>query len=126
MTDKYESNYFGRAGNCLSQLAHCFLGGGAADVSISGKTGYKVLVKESVYWGILESVIDFAFYPIDGVNHCKNAYLVDKKEKYSVGEGLWQDVVCTLFVLVFCPAISVFSYLYLLLINLKKKLWRSK
>ena len=107
--DKYNSTYFGRVGNAFSQLAHA-ISGGDADVSISGKTGYKSL-KGSKYWEILRLIIDFTFEPIDGKNHCKIAYLVDKDEKYTVGEGVFQDVVCGLFVLVFCPIIAIFTYM---------------
>jgi hypothetical protein len=120
LNDKYESSYFGRLANCLSQLAHT-ISGGAADVSISGKTGYKTFVKKSDWWESLRVIVDFAFKPIDGVDHCKNAYMVDKNEKYHIGEGLIQDIICSIFVIIFCPIISIFSYTYLAVRNMINK-----
>lgn len=110
MNNKYNDTYLGRLGNALSQLAHC-ISGGASDVSISGKTGYKTVIKKSKYWNVLRIIIDFSFFPIDGKKHCENAYLIDKQEKYSIGEGLLQDIICTIFVVLFCPIIAIVLYI---------------
>jgi len=109
INDKYSATYFGRLGNCISQLGHT-ISGGAADVSISGKTGYKNLVKPPWYWKLNRKIVDFAFYPIDGNEHCFRAYMVDRNEKYRVGEGIAQDIICSVFIWIVCPFVVVLAY----------------
>lgn len=107
--DKYQKSGIGRIANAISQLGHA-IAWGAGDVSISGKTGY--LYASTWYWWLNRKIIDFAFYPIDGKDHCKRAYLVDKEESYDVGRGLYQDIVCTLFIWIVCPFVALASYSY--------------
>lgn len=58
------------------------LAAGNRDTTISGrcyitrsKTGLKV-------WSTLEKIVNWAFYPIDGPDHCKQAYKADAGEVY--------------------------------------------
>ena len=125
LQDKYQKSGIGRIANAISQLGHA-IAWGAGDVSISGKTGY--LYASTWYWWLNRKVIDFAFYPIDGKDHCKRAYLVDREESYDVGRGIYQDVVCSLFIWSVCPVVAIFGYLFLGIKRIVKKLskWQSK
>jgi len=115
--NKYSRTPLGRIANAFSQLAHtlCL---GASGVSISGKVGYKNRESENTHWWwkVLEKFIDIAFLPIDGKGHCAKAYRVDKEEAYHIGEKYkWQTIGCSIFILIFCPVISLVTYSYLLI-----------
>lgn len=123
LQDKYASNGFGRIGNSFSQLGHAFAWG-AGDVSISGKTGcnnFSEGANPSKLWKFNLWMVDTAFRLIDGKDHCKRAYLVDKRERYDVGRGLYQDIVCTTFILIVCPVITIFTYFIQLCRFVKRK-----
>ena len=107
--DKYESSYLGRVGNAFSQLGHS-ISGGTSDVSISGKIGYMTEIKGSKYWELLKWVVNNTFEPIDGKNHCQNAYTSDKFERYEIGTGVRQAIICTVLVSIFCPIIAIFTW----------------
>jgi hypothetical protein len=104
--NKYKDTGLGRIGNAISQLGHA-LAWGSSDVSISSKSGYMADVKGSKYWKVLKWIIDFAFMPIDGNDHGTNAMNIDPDEDYDIGIGLYQDVVCSIFVVVVCPIVAV-------------------
>lgn len=42
--------------------------------TVSGRIGYFVTNRSNTYWRFLQWVVDSTFYPIDGKNHCVNAY----------------------------------------------------
>ena len=55
---------------------------GHPDTTISARVGYfSVNAKRGIYyWKALEQIINFAFYPVDGPNHCYNAWQSDNDE----------------------------------------------
>lgn len=107
--NKYNDTYLGRIGNWLSQGGHT-ISGGDTDVSISAKCDYMVDIHGSKYWKVLKWIVDFAFEPIDGKDHTGQAYHLDKNEKYELGVGLFQDIVCTIFVVSVCPVVALITY----------------
>ncbi len=107
--NKYNDTYLGRLGNWISQGGHT-IAGGASDVSISAKCDYMVSVRGNEYWKVLKWIVDFAFAPIDGKNHTGKAYELDPDERYDIGIGLFQDIVCTFFILLVCPIVGLITY----------------
>ena len=63
----------------IDQLGNA-IAGGNPDATISARVGYFSETGDCSfrqYWELLRRIIDFTFYPIDGPNHCVNAYLAD-------------------------------------------------
>ena len=112
INDKYQLNGIGRIFNAFSQLGHA-IAWGTGDVSISGKTGYQNMrkAKRPKLWALNLWIVDLTFAPIDGEDHCKRAYRVDRYESYNLSiDTLWQDIVCTIFIWIVCPPVSIIAY----------------
>lgn len=60
----------------ISRLANA-LSGGSHRNSVSGRVGAKVISSAHPFWNIASSIIDNTFEPVDGVEHCFNAYKVE-------------------------------------------------
>ena len=84
------------------------VGGGNPDSTIYARVGYFSANPEKTnrYWRMLESVIDFAFYPIDGENHCYNAAQADKHGRYEQGNDITQFVL-SMIIFIVCPFIAI-------------------
>ncbi len=76
--------YFKTLGIALDQLGMA-LCGGDEDCTISATTGHYSKEDGTKYWVILETIIDFTFYPVDGIGHCLQAYHKDPNEDYKEG-----------------------------------------
>jgi len=84
----------------LDQLGNA-VGGGNPDITISARVGHfaaKTPREEKPikyrYWKGLEKIIDFAFLPVDGKNHCYNAWQADHEHKrYERGNDFTQAVL---------------------------------
>lgn len=107
--NKYNNTYLGRIGNWISKGGHT-LANGDTDVTISAKCDYMVDIHGSKYWKFLQRVVDFSFAPIDGEDHTGKAYDLDPDERYDIGVGLFQDIVCTFFILLVCPVVGLITY----------------
>jgi hypothetical protein len=75
--------------------------GGNPDSTISARTGYFAARGSERFWVIQERVINYAFKPVDGSNHCRKAWQADKNETmYEAGPvakiamGLTVCVMC--------------------------------
>jgi len=71
----------------LDQLGNT-IAGGNPDSSISARVGYFAnkgasKTKTPKYWKFLENIINFTFWPVDGENHCIDAYERDCEEHNS-------------------------------------------
>lgn len=101
----------------IDQLGNA-VAGGNPDATISARTGYFARVEETPFrpgWKLLEKVIDFTFYPLDGPDHCYRAYLADKDEKNEEGSDLMR-LLLGLIILVVCVPLAVLTRLYVLVI----------
>jgi hypothetical protein len=61
--------------------------------------GYNARHSASVrknYWRLLEWVIDYTFLPLDGPNHCYQAYFSGNKTHYRDGSDAMRVVLSTL------------------------------
>ncbi len=114
MTD-YNKTYLGRILNAVSQLGNA-ISGGNPDISISARIGYKSHwfgFEIPLYWKLIQKLVDFTFYPIDGEGHCQQAYWADYKEDYKLKSGsTFGLIIMTILVSVVCLLIIPFMYLY--------------
>ena len=81
----------------IDQLGNA-IAGGNPDATISARTGYfanEVKTAFQFYWKTMELIINFAFYPIDGPNHCYNEYLADKDDHIAGSFGF--NYYCVLY-----------------------------
>ena len=109
---KESTSYLYRVAVAFDQLGNTFAGG-EPDSSISARAGYyanteKEQPKYLWYWKMLEQIINFAFWPVDGEDHCKRAYKRDE-ENHEEGSIL-AKVFLFLLTLAFTIPISVILY----------------
>lgn len=76
------------------------IAGGDPDSTISARVGFfanqgENLTKYPRFWKFLEKIINFAFWPVDGNNHCKDAYESDP-EKHFRGKILAKIIILLL------------------------------
>jgi hypothetical protein len=69
--------------------------------TISAVTGKNA--NRSWYWKLTEFIINFTFYPVDGVDHCNNAWQTEYEEDYK--HGAWFLLFTIAFV--FCVPLAV-------------------
>lgn len=108
----YKDLYIGRMLNATSQWFNALIGGNP-DVSISARIGYNGLHNHNLFWMLCELIVDFTFYPIDGSQHCHNAYKRDIDEEYESnlfkGVGI---VLMAIIMLVACFLLMPLTWLY--------------
>lgn len=69
----------------IDQLGNA-IAAGYHDTTVSARVGFFSRVKylkmpvRNSYWRLLRVVIDWAFYPVDGKDHCWEAYKEDRNE----------------------------------------------
>ncbi len=99
----------------IDQLGNA-LAGGHPVTTISARVGYfsENSRRGKLYWQCLESLIDFAFYPIDGPNHCRKAWKSDTHKLYRIGSDVTR-VILSLLILVINPFIALFLRLTVLI-----------
>ena len=84
--------------------------GGNEDCTVSATTRYFYTNSVSWYWTIMRLIIDTTFYPVDGNEHCIDAYKKDKNEEYKTG----YKPVLIIGTILICLIISIFTYSYYL------------
>ena len=124
---KFLSNFF----VSIDQLGNV-LAGGNPDNTISSRVGYYT---EAFYeepnvplkWKAFRSIINFAFYPIDGENHCKEAYYNDAGEEFDSGTSDWAVTILAIIIVPSCIPIALILYsLYLFSLVSPKKINRGR
>lgn len=107
----YLSNFF----VSIDQLGNV-IAGGNPDNTISSRIGFYT---EEFYkdkktpsrWTAFKKIIDFAFYPIDGKDHCKEAYYNDVGEEFDEGTNDFAIAALTLIIFSSCILISILLYI---------------
>jgi len=91
----------------IDQLGNS-LAGGHPVTTISARVGYfSVNAKKGrLYWQTLESIINFAFKPIDGENHCYKAWKADRNELFRIGSDLTR-ILLSIIILLATPFIAL-------------------
>lgn len=81
-------NYWLNVGISLDKLGNS-LSGGSHNITISARTGKHANEPGAfqTYWEMQEAIINFAFYPVDGPDHCYEAYKKDAKDEQFIREG---------------------------------------
>ena len=94
----------------IDQLGNT-IAGGHHDSSISARVGFfsRNAKRGLAYWRCLEAIINFAFKPIDGPEHCYYAYLKDSQELFKQGSDIAR-IVLSLFIFIACPIIAIILY----------------
>jgi len=90
--------------------------GGNPDVTVSAPVDYnakEVKGKTRYYWLLMEFIINFTFYPVDGSNHCYEAYLEDKDESHQHGSDLMRFLL-SVFIIIGYIFLSVITRIYVL------------
>ena len=111
-TWKKKTSYLYRVVVAFDQLGNALVGG-EPDSSISARAGYfaneeKDKAQYLPYWKLLESIINFTFWPVDGKNHCKDAYKNDP-ERHEPG-SIIAKIFLFLLTLIFTIVISFILY----------------
>ncbi len=57
----------------LDQLGNA-LAGGHPDMTVSARLGYLRYARSGRWWGPARKMVDWAFYPVDGVGHCGTSF----------------------------------------------------
>jgi hypothetical protein len=98
--------------------------GGDPDITISARVGYfsnhmlwkakrRKLIKN--YWKITEKLIDWTYEPVDGPNHCENAYK-QTQGRYDEENNWWLFlIIMSLIIILICgvvgPILNFWAYL---------------
>lgn len=104
-------SYIGTVFRSIDQLGNA-LAGGNSDTTISGRIGFFANHDYTItrwYWIILEKIVDFTFWPLDGPNHCHDSYHADENEDYHDVNGV-AIFILSLIILATCPIIMLLLY----------------
>lgn len=104
-----ERYYIGRLLISFDQLGNA-IAGGNPDVTISARLYYLSEVRETLIAKWLMWLVDFVFYPVDGVAHCEKAYVNHEDEAIRRGSDV-ALIVLTIITLPFLPVIYLVNLL---------------
>jgi len=109
-------NYFVNFFVAIDQLGNV-LAGGNPDNTISSRVGYYTEKhyppkKVPFRWKTLKEIINFTFFPIDGKDHCKEAYFNDTGEDFDKGTN--DIAVAVLAILIVGSCLIIATILYIL------------
>ncbi|XOV66341.1 MAG: hypothetical protein ACFHU9_12000 [Fluviicola sp.] len=99
----------------IDQLGNTFAGGNP-DNTISSRIGYHMHKPKNerstlfYFWSAMCWIVDSTFYPVDGPEHCHNAFHNDAGERFDDHTKDWAVVVVCLIILVTCIPISIVLY----------------
>lgn len=88
-----ERYYIGRLLISFDQLGNA-IAGGNPDVTISARLYYLSEVREVLIARWLMLLVDFVFYPVDGVAHCEKAYINHEDEDIRRGSDVALIALC--------------------------------
>lgn len=109
--DKYDKNILSKF---LVRIDRVFnwLSGGNYQHTISARVG-KYSGESSgdrPFWEFLESLVNLAFYPIDGPNHCDQAYQKeirnDPRQDFKKGSKFMQSI-CMIIIVIACIPVAL-------------------
>ena len=119
---KYISNFF----VSIDQLGNV-IAGGNPDNTVSARVGYYNFYKHSPetvpwYWYWFMKIIDTTFYPVDGPNHCLEAYYNDSGEIFDNRvTNFFIAIAAALIIIPSCIVIAIVLYLLAALQIVKRK-----
>ena len=114
--DKYDRNILSKVLVWIDRVFN-WLSGGNYQHTISARAGkYSGESSgERPFWEFLEALVNLAFYPIDGPNHCDQAYqkeiLKDARNDFKKGSAIMQSILLFVIVLACVPvALVLWTY----------------
>ena len=98
----------------IDQLGNAIAGGHPV-TTISARVGYFSVNAEKgkFYWKNLERIINFAFFPVDGDNHCYKAWQEDRYELFRIGSDIAR-IFLSIIILVATPFIAITLHIAML------------
>lgn len=115
----------------IDQLGNV-LAGGNPDNTISSRIGYYTeeyypSKKVPLKWTLFKKIINFTFFPIDGHQHCKEAYFNDAGEEFDKDTNDIAVAILAIIIIISCFFIIILLYtLYAFRIVSPKKINRTK
>ena len=109
-------SYIGNVFVSIDQLGNV-LAGGNPDNTISARIGYHSYHNDKVknrrsYWHLFRGIVDFTFYPIDGPEHCHNAFHNDAGEIFDNDTKDWAVILLSILIILSCIPIATFLHLF--------------
>lgn len=83
MSDELKNSYLHNVMVSVDQFGNTLFGGNP-DSTISARTGYFSARTGERFWILQERLINYAFKPVDGPNHCREAWQADANEVFYV------------------------------------------
>ncbi len=124
--------YLGNFFVSIDQLGNA-IAGGNPDNTISSRVGYynKHNNNDEIapwQWRVFEKIINFTFYPIDGEDHCHEAYHNDAGETFDTRtNNILVALLAAIIIIPSCLLISLFLYpLYLFNVVSPKQIDRNE
>jgi hypothetical protein len=96
----------------LDQLANTLCGGNP-DNTISARVGYFAQVNRNSskwYWKTAQKVIDFTYWPVDGSDHCTQAFEADPEEIFNDNNSDFFRFLMSLVIIAVCIPVSITLY----------------
>jgi len=97
------------------------IAGGDPDNTISARVGYFSQVPGSRargYWKLMEKIINFTFWPVDGPDHCLLAFEDDPEETFYDGGSDFVRFLLSLIIIAFCIPIAILLYFFWLIVKI--------
>ncbi|GLS25651.1 hypothetical protein GCM10007877_13650 [Marinibactrum halimedae] len=85
---------------------------GSHEVTVSARIGHFANLdgfRYRAYWKLLEWIIDFSFYPVEGPGHCIQARDTNTHKKYELGNDIMRGVFA-IAVIIVCTLISIVTW----------------
>lgn len=101
----------------IDQLGNA-IAGGNPDATVSARCYYFSQIRPNMlkyYWKLLQLIINFAFSPIDGPQHCKKSYENEPNEEFYPGSDITRAIL-GIFVIVVCIPLSILLRLAVIII----------
>jgi len=110
----YLSNFF----VSLDQLGNT-IAGGNPDNTISARIGYynyhdDYRTEPALHWKLFMQIVDKTFYPVDGENHCHEAYHNDAGEYFDETKN-WAIAILAVLIIPCCLLIAIVLYTLLVM-----------
>lgn len=87
--------------------------GGYPDNTISSRVGFYTQNEDnsSLQWRVFKNIINVTFWPIDGPDHCKEAYFNDAGESFDDDTSNFAILVLTIIIIPSCVLIGILLYI---------------
>ena len=105
-------SYFKNILVSVDQLGNTLCGGNP-DNTISARVGFFSQTSQSMtkyFWKGIEIIVNTTFWPIDGPNHCQQAFEADPEETFNDDNGDFFRFLLSFVIVFSCIPISIILY----------------